>query len=267
MRCYEVLGIEGNATKNEILEAYIEKRSSLEKSQSILSPTAYEQKLAELESAQTDCLAWAEKSSFEKFGARIQGVEHGSNNQIRLYSSGICIGPCTCLDACFYCDNTGTSTFCISTVGSQTIPIICDVLLWIAAISGIVGGVGPSLSQKGKQKKAEKEAAREAIARAKRREAADRAIEENRALRQQLESCEETIAKIQQEIYKSQEHGVEFEAFGDMFSAMGISGDQAISQNEKEKVRNLQMQLDGYNKQAAELRKKIADNQSIISAV
>lgn len=259
MRCYEILGIEGNATKEEILEAYNEKKSFLEKSKRTLSSTAYERKLAELESAQTDCLAWEEKTNFEKFGARIRSAKQGSNNQIRLYSSDICIGPCTCLDACCYyccCGNTGTSSCCISTVGSQTIPIICDVFLWIGAISGIVGGIWPSISHK-----------REAVVRAKRREAADRAIEENRALRQQLESCEEKIAKIKQEIYASQKHGVEFDAFGDLFSAMGISVEQAISQNEKEKLDSLQMQLESCNEQVAKLRKMIADNQKKISEI
>ena len=38
MRCYEILGIEGNATKEEILEAYNEKKSFFWKSPKGLSP-------------------------------------------------------------------------------------------------------------------------------------------------------------------------------------------------------------------------------------
>lgn len=68
MKSHDILGIKESATHDEIEYAYAVKRQVLDKSQGILPYAGYIRKLAELEQAKEDCVAWQHKPNLEQLG-------------------------------------------------------------------------------------------------------------------------------------------------------------------------------------------------------
>ncbi len=263
MHCHDVLGIQEAATEEEIAFAYHSKTTQLNNSVGKMPADAYSYRLKEIKSAYEECIEWRKKPNTEKIEERMEKTSRHKSGQVKLYSSGICIGPCTCLDACCYCGNTGTSTFCISTVGSQAVPIICDSLIWLGAVISIASGLLPGISDRAKQRKIE----RESIKIASRQSKIENILEENRVLQQQLVGCESRIASLQKQIETIEKAGTDNAAFSNLFSEMGVTENQVLSENQKEQIQVLQSQIKSCEEQAVEIKAAIASNQRRIESI
>lgn len=263
MHCHDVLGIQEAATEEEIAFAYHNKITQLYAAVGKMPADAYSYKLKELKSAYEECIEWRKKPKTEKIEERMEETSSHKSSQVKLYSSGICIGPCTCLDACCYCGNTGTSTFCISTVGSQAVPIICDSLIWLSAVIAIASGLLPGISDRAKQRKSERESIKEAARQSK----IENILEENRVLQQQLVACESRIASLQEQVETIERAGTDNAAFSNMFTEIGVTDNQVLSDNQKEQIQVLQSQIKSCKEQAVEIRDAIAVNQRRIESI
>ena len=268
MHCHDVLGITETTTVAEAEAAFHNKLTQLYSAAGRMPADAYSYKLRELKAAYEECIEWSNKTRTQKLEERMEETCNQKSGQVKLYSSGICIGPCTCLDACFYCGNTGTSTCCISTVGSQAVPIICDSLIWIAILAEVAGAVCPyirlpSFKNTIKQRKIEKEA----LERANRQSAIDKIREETRRLEQQLNDYETRIVSLQQQIEIIEKTGVENAAFTDLFSVIGVTEYQVLSDNQKQQIQQLQAQIKSCKEQADELKNAIANNRRRIESM
>lgn len=265
MRCHDVLGVRENATADVIYRAYDQRVQTLEKATDILPVEGYIQKQNELITAKQECLEWLSKSSQDKVQERI-ALDKSNKNQIRLYSPGICIGPCTCWDK--ICGSP-----CMEIYGTQSCPITCDVLIYIGTAIMCLISMGPEIRASAERReKAKKEATqkaqreREARERGTRRKNAEDARQKNTVLRQQLGECQankENIKKLFEEAIQTRK---DLEGYISLFNSLGVADQSVIRANHEVRIKGLSATLDEFLQQEKNLLTKIEQNQATLDA-
>lgn len=136
MRCHEILGVDERATVSDIMSAYENKTSFLNGGHTPVSTEQLQAKWHELNSAKDDCIAWANMDFASKTAKRVREYSSSCFSQNRL--NEVCIGPCTCTDACggMLCScNSSNDSFLVSCCGSESpwIAILCDIAIYAGA--------------------------------------------------------------------------------------------------------------------------------------
>ena len=117
MKCHKILGIEENATEQEIVAAYQKRYGRLCNNEELLQSAMISQKSEELMAAKSDCMKWLTLTNSEKKSMRLKESKNSLLNSNVLYSSpiGLCSGACSgacdgyasgggfCCCDCFFC--------------------------------------------------------------------------------------------------------------------------------------------------------------------
>lgn len=254
MKSHEILDIKEAAIPEEIESAYAAKKAALDRSQDILSPEGYVKKLAELDQAKKDCLAWKNKSKLERLGGRLKEASMNKPSDVRLYTP--CIGPVTLIDGfCGYCcDITGTEpehSLCEQACnGSQACPICLDVGVW--------GFVGLMIFLKWKEK-------HEAALRVERRERANRAQQENVHLDAQLGTCKQEEAQHREKIQGEQAIIDRISAFSALFTSLGANPATPLIEEQNKRISAVNQKIDKVKSREEGLRSRIRENDRLIA--
>lgn len=160
MRCHEILGVDERATVSDIMSAYENKTSFLNGGHTPVSTEQLQAKWHELNSAKDDCIAWANMDFASKTAKRVREYSSNCFSQNRL--NEVCIGPCTCTDACggMLCScNSSNDSFLVSCCGSESpwIAILCDIAIYAGAAFSIMRS-----KREEKEKRQEEENAKKA---------------------------------------------------------------------------------------------------------
>lgn len=233
MHCHDILDITETASLAEIEERYSKKAQALFSSRNLMSDDAYALKMNELETAQAECISWSNHSNPDKMKLRMQQAKPQSKQSTRLYS--VCFGPCTCTDMCCgsACDGSSVSpSFCEHTTGSQTCPIVCDIIIWAPGEIYVGFHIIRFLY--------------EAISDAVRNHAqakADRIRARISNLRSQLSATVQKRAALEQQLGPESERLNYLSAFATAFTRMGVRDTAAITNAQDIKVRELRNQI------------------------
>lgn len=259
MHCHDVLGIQENATRDEIDLAFSIKRSKIESGKDVLGLVPYSLKVQELENAQKECIAWSKRPAISRFKDRITQTLSPTSNDVRL--NEFCCGPCTFTDVCCgACVNSAGCdclcpevevSCCYTVCGSQAIPIISDLIIYAYWAF--------SLFSKWKKKQ-------EAEEREYRIRQAERARSENVHLEEQLSKCRSEQRRLLEQLHKEENLNIVVAAHMKLFSAIGTASLQPISDNQEKRIRAKQDELDKNRKRERKLQDKIANNQRTIDA-
>ena len=271
MHCHDVLGIKETAVYDEIENAYNNKIEAISYATNTLQKEAIEKKTQELKSAKEECIEWTSMTTAQKVEKRITEAVIPSNGSIKLYSCGdfvACLLPCTCLDTLSYeclCNcGTGNSanagSVCAEISPScRYCPYISDGLIWLTIISNCIFALLPSTKRPGKTGfiKARKEE--------RKRKRIDNAEQRLAGFRQQYEECKSKEARINQTLQnaRNNQKGI-YEGIA-LFSALGVSGHEAIAANQRALINQLTIELENVSQQEKELLAKISQEQRIIN--
>lgn len=259
MRCHEILGIQENASREEIERAFSCKYSKIESGKDVLGLVPFSLKVKEIEAAKNDCLAWTERTALSRFKERVTEASSRQSSDVRL--NEFCCGPCTFTDICCGAMNNVCGCDCLcpevevscchTVCGSQAIPIIADI--------GIYAYWAWSLYSKWKEKQ-------EAEAREYRIRQAERARTENVHLEEQLGRCRSEQKSIQGKLREEENLINAVVAHIAMFSAFGTADLQPIYDNQQKRVQAKRDELEKAHKRERELQDKIKSNQRTIDA-
>lgn len=257
MHCHDVLGIQENATRDEINLAFSIKLSKLESCKDVLGLAPYSLKIRELEDAQKGCIAWSERPAISRYKDRIAQTLNSVSSDVRL--NEFCCGPCTFTDICCGVCVSGCDCLCpeveisccYTVCGSQAIPIISDLIIYAYWAF--------SLFTKWKKKQEVEE-------REYRIRQAERARSENAHLEEQLNKCRSEQKRLLEKLHGEEDLNIIVTAHMKMFSAIGTASLQPISDNQEKRIRARQDELDKNRKRERELQGEIASNQRIIDA-
>lgn len=259
MHCHEILGIQENASCEEVEQAYSSKHSKIESSKDVLGAIPFSFKVRELEAAREDCIAWTKKTALSRFKERVAKAPTRQSSDIRL--NEFCCGPCTFTDICCGAMNNVCGCDCLcpevevscchTVCGSQAIPIIADL--------GIYAYWAWSLYSKWKEKQ-------EAEAREYRIRQAERARTENVHLEEQLGRCRSEQKNIQDKLREEETLNNSVVAHIALFAAIGTTDLQPIYDNQQRRVQAKRDELENARKRERELQEKIRSNQRTIDA-
>ena len=255
MRCFETLGISELATEEEINSAFQAKNTALLESKDVLGVAAYEKKYKEICNARTECTSWRSKSFHERTLARVKdATTAGKSSDVRLNAT--CFGPCTCTDMCCgsACDGSAVDTSCCeNSTGSQTCPIVCDVIFWAPGVIyvgfHIIRFLYETISDAVRNHARNREQRIQA-----------RIVE----LRSQLSATEQRRASLEQQLNPESEKLTFLTAFTTVFSEMGVSNTSVITIEQDNKVKDLRNRILECHDKERSLRAEIAQNEQLI---
>lgn len=251
MHCHDVLGITENASLEEIRGAYEKKAQILASSSNTISADAYKTKQNEIDMAQNECISWCSQSNPDKLKLRMQQTKPQSKQPTRLYS--VCFGPCTCTDMCCgsACDGSSVAPSCCEhTTGSQTCPIVCDVIFWAPGVIYVGFHIIRFLY--------------EAISDAVRNHAqtkADRIRARISNLRSQLSTTVQKRTALEQQLGLESERLAYLSAFATAFASIGVRDTADITSAQDIKVRELRNQILECHDQERALQAEIRTNE------
>ena len=252
MHCHDVLGITETASLTEIEEGYSKKAQVLISSCERMSEDAYALKMNELETAQTECTSWCARSNPDRMRLRMQQAKPQSKRPTRLYS--VYFGPCTFTDMCcgevrdYSCglSSPSDSTCCEGITGSQTCPIVCDVIFWAPIAIWLIQSIWSIILP-----------LCEAIIEAIKNHHNARIEKEISELWSQLEEVEQKRGKLEKQLGRESELLTYVSAFAAAFTSMGVGDAAAITNMQKVKVQELCRQISECRDKERELQGKI----------
>ncbi len=274
MHCHDVLGIKETSACDEIEKAYNKKIETLSLATNTLQEEAIEKKTVELESAKEECIKWTSLTAAQKAEKRISEVIKPTNGTIKLYSCGdfaVCLLPCTCLDVLSYeclCNcgtGSGANAGSLCAEISPTCrycPYISDGLIWLTIISNCIFALLPNTPRTPGSNKTGFIAARKEERKRKRIENAEQKIAE---FRQQYEECKVKEASITHMIENVRNNQRSVHEGAAMFSALGVSGAEALIANQSALMNQLSRELENISQREKDLLAKISQEQKIIN--
>lgn len=81
--------------------------------------------------------------------------------------------------------------------------------------------------------------------------------ERRRVLTLKVNDCKERIARLEEQKGTVEERSLETANFEDMFAAIGISGENLVSENERASIQNLQKQIESSKRKLRKLNREL----------
>jgi len=232
MRCHMILGIDENATEQEIEQAYQERYDKLCENRELCLEFARGEKIKELQKARNDSLRWLLLTTCEKRSERLQEAGGSLINPALLISS-----PCHCCrDFCAECK-------CFSPeVGREIDDFGCTLIVWAGIFLGIVS-FGPPLVKAVSDAIISQSEAKEA--------------EKKKELGKQLKETQNMAHSAGKQLKDEKIQYDNVHAFCEFFKAIGCNDCSDFYKRQQGKVNVAKTNFDKANKKVERIRRQM----------
>ena len=259
MKCHKILGIEENATEQEIAVAYHNKYYKLCNNTELLQDDNISIRSNELFAAKMDCIKWLTMSSSEKRSMRIRESKETLNNPNIMYSSpiGCCSMCCSEWRGC--CG--GEVVDCGNTVDCG-----CYIALGIPAIFGIFAAIAGYTKNKRKQKIMDKiqtlDYENTSIERKR-----EKLKNDNNSIQRNIEYIEEKFDEYQQLLSAEKNEYKSMDSFCRLFEMLGCDNLDSIRQRQQSGVTRQKNRIEQLDQDISRLNEKVKSNESEIKEI